>query len=104
VKEPLSAFLPDFPGNIDTTSFFTTGYESKETSTLNSLLDPKLDVVNQEIYPLNNQQLQSFRLYTGSPVGSRIYIICNYYHHLFGGFGHFLKTFCCFVILNLKVA
>ncbi len=31
VKEPLSAFLPDFPGNINTTSFFVSGDEAKET-------------------------------------------------------------------------
>jgi hypothetical protein len=68
VKEPLSAFLPDFPGNIDTTTFFDSGDEAKETSTLNSLLDPKLQVVNKELYPLSNHQLTSFRLYTGPPV------------------------------------
>ena len=31
VKEPLSSFLPDFPGNINTTSFFVSGDEAKET-------------------------------------------------------------------------
>ncbi len=68
VKEPLAAFIPDFPGNIDTTRFFEDGDETKETSTLNSLLDPKLQVVNKEIYPFTIHQLASFRLYTGPPV------------------------------------
>ncbi len=68
VKEPLAAFIPDFPGNIDTTCFFVDGDESKETSTLNSLLDPKLQVVNKEIYQFTPHQLASFRLYPGSPV------------------------------------
>lgn len=32
VKEPLTAFLPDFPGNIDTTSLFSANdEESTET-------------------------------------------------------------------------
>ncbi|RNA06338.1 mediator of RNA polymerase II transcription subunit 19-like [Brachionus plicatilis] len=67
VKEPLSAFLPDFPGNIDTTTFFTTGDEAKETSTLNSLLDPKLQVVEKEIHPPTFDQVSySFRLYPGT--------------------------------------
>jgi hypothetical protein len=63
VKESLSAFLPDFPGNIDTTVFFDHGEESKETSTLSSLLDPKFQTIQNEIYPLTGHQLSSFRLY-----------------------------------------
>ncbi|CAF0720338.1 unnamed protein product [Brachionus calyciflorus] len=66
VKEPLSAFLPDFPGNIDTTVFFSTGDEAKETSTLNSLIDPKLQIINKEINSFTLDQISSsFRLYPG---------------------------------------
>lgn len=65
VKEPLSAFLPDFPGNINTTSFFVSGDEAKETSTLSSLLDPKFQIVKKDIHPLNNSSFSAFRLYPG---------------------------------------
>ena len=76
VKEPLSAFLPDFPGNIDTTAFFNSGDEAKETGTLNSLLDPKLQVVNKEIFNLTSNQLSSFRLYPGPPVLNFFFQTC----------------------------
>lgn len=65
MKEPLSAFLPDFPGNINTTSFFVSGDEAKETSTLGSLLDPKINIVKKDIHPLTNSNFSSFRLYPG---------------------------------------
>lgn len=59
VKEPLSAFLPDFPGSIDNIED-----EVKAASTLGSILEQ--NIVKKEIHSLTASQLTSFRLYPGA--------------------------------------
>lgn len=59
VKEPLSAFLPDFPGSIDNIDD-----EVKTASTLGSILQQ--NIVKKEIHPFSASQLSSFRLYPGA--------------------------------------
>ncbi|KAI8521574.1 Mediator of RNA polymerase II transcription subunit 19 [Branchiostoma belcheri] len=57
VKEPLSNFLPNLPGFIDTPGL-------QDGSSLRSLIE-KPPIVGKELYQLSGPQLQGFRLHPG---------------------------------------
>ncbi|GIY60354.1 mediator of RNA polymerase II transcription subunit 19 [Caerostris darwini] len=58
LKDQLSTFLPNLPGNIDTPG-------SVDNSSLKSLID-KPPICNKEYLPLTGSQLTGFRLHPGS--------------------------------------
>lgn len=58
LKDSLSSFLPNLPGNID----FTVG--PNDTSTLRSLIE-KPPITGKELIPLTASQLTGFRLHPG---------------------------------------
>jgi len=57
VKDELSAFLPNLPGNIDTPG-------SHDNSSLRSLID-KPPITGRELIPLSGHALSGFRLHPG---------------------------------------
>jgi len=60
MKEQLSAFLPNLPGNIDTPG-------SSDNSSLRLLIE-RPPIGGKELLPLSQQQLAGFRLHPGPPL------------------------------------